>query len=32
VIWIGNAEKTFYKKIPKEERKVRAHGKEGTCG
>ena len=23
VIWIGNTEKTFYKKVPKEERKVR---------
>lgn len=22
VIWVGNAEKTFYKKIPKEEKEV----------
>lgn len=26
VIWIGNAEKNFYKKVPKEEKEVRERG------
>lgn len=28
VIWVGNAEKTFYKKVPKEEKEV---GGVGGC-
>ena len=32
VIWIGNTEKTFYKKVPKEERLVRNVGREGCVG
>lgn len=26
MIWIGNAEKNFYKKVPKEEKEVREYG------
>lgn len=32
VIWIGNTEKTFYKKIPKEERRVRSVARKGCEG
>lgn len=32
VIWIGNTEKTFYKKVPKEERLVSNMGRKGCVG